>query len=242
MNSSRPATIFICAVGASELSMLGYSVVKFLSLNHYPFLILLAVSAMASRLKLKLPGINGSMSVNLPFILIAAAQLSLFEGMLVALISSAIQTLPKRGSQLSAVKLLFNVNTMALASGTCALLWHRNSLAGHTWSGSLPLVASCAAFFLVNTFPVAAIISLTEGAGLLGTWSGISQLSFPYYLACTGLMSIVSAASRQVSWTMPIAVLPVMVLMYGSYRLYFNRASNAGVSGGEQGMAAAAGD
>ena len=240
MKSSRLATSFICIVAASGLSMLGYSVLKFHSLNHYPFLILLAVSAMASRLKLKLPGINGNMSVNLPFILIAAAQLSLFEGMLVALVSSAIQTLPKRGSQLSPVKLLFNVNTMGLASGTCALLWHRNSLAGHTWSGSLPLIASCTAFFLVNTFPVATIISLTEGAKLMRTWSSIFQLSFPYYLACTGLMSIVSAISRQVSWTMPIAVLPVMVLMYGSYRLYFSRTANAGVSGGEQVMAAAA--
>ncbi len=240
MKSSRLATIFICAVAASGLSMLGYSGLKFHSLNHYPFLVLLAVSAMASRLKLKLPGINGNMSVNLPFILIAAAQLSLFEGMLVALVSSAVQTFPKRGGKLSSVKLLFNVNTMALASGTCALLWHRNSLAGHTWSGSLPLVASCGAFFLVNTFPVATIISLTEGAGLVRTWSSIFHLSFPYYLACTGLMSIVSAIGRQVSWTMPIAVLPVMVLMYGSYRLYFRSTSNAGVSGAQQAMAATA--
>jgi hypothetical protein len=240
MKSSRLATIFICVVATSGLSLMGYSVLQFHSLTHYPFLVLLVVSAIASRLKLKLPGINGNMSVNLPFILIAAAQLSLFEGMLVALVSSAIQTLPKRGSQLSSVKLLFNVNTMALASGTCALLWHRNSLAGHTWSGSLPLVASCAAFFLVNTLPVATIISLTEGAGLVRTWSSISQLSFPYYLACTGLMSIVSAISRQVSWTMPVAILPVMVLMYVSYRLYFSRAANAGVSGDQQFMAAAA--
>jgi hypothetical protein len=92
----------------------------------------------------------------------------------------------------------------------------------------------------VNTFPVATIISLTEGAGLIRTWSSIFQLSFPYYLACTGLMSIVSAISRQVSWTMPIAVLPVMVLMYGSYRLYFGRTSDAGVSGAQQVMTAAA--
>ena len=240
MKSSRLATIFICVVATSGLSLMGYSVLQFHSLTHYPFLVLLVVSAIASRLKLKLPGINGNMSVNLPFILIAAAQLSLFEGMLVALVSSAIQTLPKRGSQLSSLKLLFNVNTMALAFGTCALLWHRTSLAGHTWSGSLPLVASCAAFFLVNTFPVATIISLTEGTGLVHTWSSISQLSFPYYLACTGLMSIVSAVDRQVSWRMPIAVLPVMVLMYGSYRLFFGRALNAGASDTRQFMTATA--
>src|SRR5215467_5091820 len=132
MKSSRLATMFIVAVAASGLSMLGYSMMKSHSLTHWQFLVLLVVSAVASRLKLKLPGVTGTMSVNLPFILIAAAELSLFEGMLVALVSSAVQTFPARGSKFSPVKLLFNVNTMGLAAGTCALLWHTNSLAGHT--------------------------------------------------------------------------------------------------------------
>jgi len=240
MKSSRLAIFFIGAIAASGLSMLGYSVIKFQSLPHYPFLVLLVVSASASRLKLKLPGINGNMSVNLPFILIAAAQLTLFESMLVALVSSAVQTLPKPGTRLSAVKLLFNVNTMGLAAGSCALLWHRHSLAGHTWSGSLPLIASCAAFFLVNTIPVAAIISLTEGASLMRTCSSIFQLPFPYYLGCTGLMSIVSAISQQVSWIMPLAILPAMVLMYISFRRYFSTMADASPSANQQFLTAAA--
>jgi len=240
MKNSRLATVFICAIATSGVSLLGYSVMKFHSLHHYPFLVLLAVSAGASRFKLKLPGINGNMSVNLPFILIAAAQLSLFEGMLVALVSSAVQTLPKRGIKVSAVKMFFNVNTMGLASGVCAFLWHRNSLAGHTWSGSVPLIASCAAFFLVNTFPVATIISLTEGTKLVHTWSSIFQLSFPYYLGCTGLLSIVSAISQQVSWIMPMALVPVMLLMYVSYRKYFAVAASAGAPATRQFMTAAA--
>ena len=240
MKSSRLATFFIGAIATSGLSMLGYSVIKFQSLHHYPLLVLLLVSAAASRLKLKLPGINGNMSVNLPFILIAVVQLSLFESMLVALVSSAVQTLPKPGLRFSAVKLLFNVSTMGLAAGACGLLWHRRSLAGHTWSGWLPLIASCAAFFLVNTFPVATIISLTEGASLMRTCSSIFQLSFPYYLGCTGLMSIVSAISQQVSWIIPVALMPVMVLMYVSFRRYFSTAANAGASANRQFMTAAA--
>jgi hypothetical protein len=240
MKRSRLATIFICAVAGLGVSLLGYSVVEFRALHHYPFLLLLAVSALASRMKVKLPGINGNMSVNLPFILIAAAQLSLFEGMLVALVSSAVQTLPKRGGQFSPVKLLFNVNMMGLAAGICTLLWHRQSLAGHNWSGSLPLVVSCAAFFLVNTFPVATIISLTEGASLLRTWSSIFQLSFLYYLACTGLMSIIGAVSHQISWIMPLALLPVMAMVYMSFRMYCVRQESVATPSRAHHMAAAA--
>jgi len=240
MKSSRLATFFIGLIAASGLTMLLYSVIKFQSLHHHPFLVLLVVSAAASRLKLKLPGINGNMSVNLPFILIAAAQLTLFESMLVALVSSAVQTLPNPGTQLSAVKLLFNVNTMGLAAGGCALLWHRHSLVGRPWSGSLPLIASCAAFFLLNTFPVATIISLTEGASLTRTWMSIFQLSFPYYLGCTGLISIISAISQQVSWIMPMALMPVMGLMYVSFRRFFSTTANASPSQSQQFMTAAA--
>ncbi|HZP17619.1 MAG TPA: hypothetical protein VFB00_06625 [Terriglobales bacterium] len=227
MKSSRSAIVFIIVMAAAGLSMLAYGMMNVQSLKHYPFFVLLAVSAVASRMKLNLPGINGNMSVNLPFILIAAAELSLLEGMLIALVSSAAQTFPKAGNKLSPVKLLFNVNTMVLASGVCALLWHWQSLAGHTWSGSLPLIVSCSAFFLINTLPVATIISLTEGQGVMRIWSSILHLSFPYYLACTGLISIVSAISRQGSWAMPLAVFPVMLLMYRSYRVYFRRSAEA---------------
>jgi len=52
-------------------------------------------------------------------------------------------------------------------------------------------------------------------------WSSIAHLSFPYYVACTGLMSMVIVASRHVGWQGPLAVLPVMVVMYRCYQRYF---------------------
>src|SRR5215467_2717385 len=119
MKNSRLATVFICAIATSGVSLLGYSVMKFHSLHHYPFLVLLAVSAGVSRFKLKLPAINGNMSVNLPFILFATAQLSLFEGMVVALLTSPPPRRPWRGLQPRSVTMFFNVNTMGLAPGVC---------------------------------------------------------------------------------------------------------------------------
>jgi hypothetical protein len=102
---------------------------------------------------------------------------------------------------------------------------------------------ACSAFFLVNTLPVATIISLAEGAGWMSTWSSIIELSFPFYLACTGLMSIVSAVSRPAGWQMPLAVLPVMLVMYRSFRVYFQRSvepTTASPTEGPKVMAAAA--
>lgn len=226
MKSSRLAAAFIAGIATSGCLVFAYSILGIHSFPHYQFAALVFASALASRLKLKLPGVTGNMSVNLPFILIAAVQLGFFEALTVAAVSSAIQSLPRSGDKFSAIKALFNVNTMILASGACAMLWHSTRVSS-AWSGSSVLIASCAAFFIANTVPVATIISLTEGAGVLRTWSSICELSLPYYLISTGILSIVMAAQRPNGWEVPVAVLPVMILTYRSFRIYFGRATDS---------------
>jgi hypothetical protein len=223
MKSSRLATPFIAMIAVSGFAMLAGSALKPNALHYYQFLSLLIISAVASRMKVKLPGVDGNMSVNLPFMLIAAAQLSLFEAVAVALVSAGVQCIPKKsGGKLQPVKMLFSVSTIVLAAGAAAMLLHNHWLVTATnRSASLPLVAAASMFFLVNTLPVATIISLTEGSHLLRIWSSILHLSFPYYVACTGVTSIITAMSQLIGWQVPLTILPVMLLMYRCYQVYF---------------------
>lgn len=241
MKNSRLATAFISATAISGLAMLGGSVLKMTALHHYQFLSLLVLGAVTSRTKVKLPGIDGTMSVNLPFLMIAAAQLSLFEAVVVALVSAVLQSIPKRGGQLQPVKMLFNASTIVLASGIAALLLHNNKLVALHHSGSVALLAACGMFFLVNTLPVATIIAITEGSGMMRIWSSIAHLSFPYYVACTGVTSMVTMVSQHVGWQVPLAVLPVMLLMYRCFQTLFARsAEQNGFVGAQLSRAAAA--
>jgi len=222
MKNSRLATMFIATVALSGLLMFGGSALKITAFHHYQFASLLIISVAASRMKIKLPGMNGNMSVNLPFILIAAAQLSLFEAVTIALISAAVQSIPKAGQELVPARILFNAGTMTMAAGSAGLVLHSAWLAALTPGlAAASLVAAGSVFFLVNTLPVATILSLTEGPHLLRVWSNIFHLSFPYYLACTGLTSVITAMSQHMGWQMPLIVLPATLLMYRSYRMYF---------------------
>ena len=54
-----------------------------------------ALAAATSRMKIKLPGIDGNMSVNLPFLLIAVVNLSALEAVLIACLSTVVQCWPK---------------------------------------------------------------------------------------------------------------------------------------------------
>ena len=109
LSASRAARLFICLMVLCGLSALGYAFLQMHPLHHFRFLTLLAIALVASRLKLKLPGLNGNMSVNLPFILIAVVELSLFEALMIAAASTLAQCFPKGGGRPKAVQTLFNV-------------------------------------------------------------------------------------------------------------------------------------
>jgi hypothetical protein len=225
-NELRPtpwlARAFITLVVLGGIAVLGHDTLQLHFLNFYEFLSLLAMALMASRLKLKLPGLNGNMSVNLPFILIASTLLSRGEAVSIAAASTLVQCLPKKGNKLVLAQVLFNVSTMVIAAILGTMVYSRGSHLGvGLLFGSLPLVTAAATFFLGNTVLVATVISLTEGEKILRLWSNVFQLSFPYYVASAGITSLVTTASRHVGWQIPLLVLPVMYCIYRSHQLYF---------------------
>src|SRR5882724_32423 len=183
----RPGQIFIGLIVLGGLSMVTYLALERHPWHHYQFLLLLVIAVLVSRFKLKLPGLNGNMSVNLPFILIAQAQLSPTEALIIACASTLMQCLPRAGAKLKPVQVLFNISTMAIAVGLAGLIFQgRMPLPTVRVSGSLLVVLAGATFFLVQTIPVATVIALTEGAEILRTWLSIVHLSFPYYVLSAG--------------------------------------------------------
>jgi hypothetical protein len=223
--NSRNAAMFISLMAASAFTVLIKGALGTHPLHQFQFLTLFLLALLTSRLKVKLPGLTGNMSVNLPFLFLAIAQLSLLEAAVIAFASTLVQSLPKDGKPLKLIQVLFNVSTVTTAAGLSYLVF-RN----HLWpvaNGSLSLVLASGTFFFVNTLPVATIISLTEGAKVVRTWLGIFHLSFPYYVAGAGITSIVTTMGRYTGWELPLAVMPVMLFMYRSYQTYFGQTAMA---------------
>src|SRR6266852_6988564 len=121
---SQPAQLFIGLMGLSGAVVVGWVALTVRAWPHLPFLAMLAIAVPASRLKLKLPGLNGNMSVNLPFILLAAVTLSAFEAVVLGIVSAAAQSLPREGSKIKPVQIIFNLSTMAIAVGLASGILH----------------------------------------------------------------------------------------------------------------------
>src|ERR1700734_1735977 len=188
----------------------------------------LALAAATSRMKVKLPGIEGNLSVNLPFLLMAVVSLSAVEAVLIAGIATVVQCWPQPDKKFKPEQMLFNVSMMAFATSMANLIWNAGWLGKAAWASEpLMLTSATATFFLGQTAPVAGIIKLAEGAALRRVWLSIVQLSFPYYVASAGMTSMTNLVSHHFGWQAALVVFPVMYGIHRSYRLYFGRMAEA---------------
>jgi hypothetical protein len=185
------------------------------------FLVLLTLSVIASRLRVKLPGMTGVMSMNTPFILVAVAEVNTPEALLVGCISTLVQSLPEAGGKFNPHRIVFNVSNMALAVSATRLLYTSDALTSTLRSNPLLLAVAAAGFFAVNSMPVAVIIALTEKTSALRAWVAMFQLSYPYFLASAAIAGLVLTLSGQMGWLFPVLLLPLMTGVFYSYRRYF---------------------
>jgi hypothetical protein len=220
MPKSFSARIFVALIVISGLLILGDAVLNAKSMPTAKFLAFLLVACVAARLRIKLPGVTGTMSVNLPFILVAAAEMNSVEALAVGFISTFVQCLPN-GKKLNLMQTAFNCSTITLAVAAARLIYAAPSVASVVSSPSLRVAVAAAAYALVNTVPVATVIGLTEGASILRTWWEMLQLSFPYLVASAGIAGATLTLTQGIGWQVPLAVLPIMVGIFQSYRRYF---------------------
>ena len=224
MNNTRPIKTYIGAIVVA--AVIGGAYASFISHEQHLYLALavLALAAASSRLKVKLPGVNGNMSVNLPFLLTAVMNLSGFEAVLVTCVSTTVQCWPRKNARFNPQQLIFNLSMMIFATSLASLLaharWLAQSAALQTASG---LVLASAALFFGQTVPVAGIVAFTERKQVTTLWRELAQLSFPYYVVSAGVSSMVQALGGHLGWGLALAVFPVMYAIHRSYRMYFSR-------------------
>jgi hypothetical protein len=215
------ARAFIALVIVLGLCVVGSAIVSANGIYATRFVAFLLMACLAARLKVKLPGLTGSMSVNLPFILVAVAEMSLMEALIVGCISNLVQYLPQTRKKFNPVQAAFNFSTMALAVGTTHLLYGTAAVIKIAPSASLRLAIATAGFFLVNTATVTIVMFLTEGKSVHRTWLELFQLSFPYFLASAGVAGMALTLASRVGWQVPVSILPLMWGLFYSYRRYF---------------------
>src|SRR5580704_19496587 len=130
------AKAFIGLVIAAGMASLLQAAIHQNSKNIAEFICYMGIAILASRLRVSLPGITGTLSVNFLFILVAIAELGYAEALTLAAVAMLAQSLyPGRPT---AIQLTFNVCAGSLSTALAFLVYH-NPLAIEI-IGSRPLV------------------------------------------------------------------------------------------------------
>ena len=220
---TKPTQILIAAASTIAAVALGYGIAQGQWDEPARFALVMVVAMAAARLKVKLPGVTGSMAFNLPFLLLAATELPFVEAITIATFAAAAQCFPFSRPGMRPVQALFNVATLINATALSAAVAQTLQ---HSGSANLALPIATAVFFVANTLPVAAVIAFTEKADMAAIWGRIFNASFASFVLSAGMTSMIVTADRFFGWQISFVTLGVMFGVRHCYKFYF-AASNA---------------
>ena len=218
---SIPAKLFITLFVIGGFATLIYGGIHQSSKNIAEFICYVGIAILASRLKVNLPGITGTLSVNFLFILIGVLELSFTETIILGAISMVAQCLyPDRPK---AIQVTFNVCAGCISTAIAYIVYHHPFTNLVIDSHPVLLGLSATAYFIANAGSIATVISLTERRPLRRILVDCYFWSFPYYLVGAAIAGMIAWLNQRLNWETSLLVLPVVYLIYRSYRLYLGK-------------------
>lgn len=218
-----PATIFVLTQLLIGVPLLPYALLHWQSNDALRFACFLGVALGASLFKVRLPGIQATMSANFLFILVGILDLSYPETLLMGCLGGMVQSLWQAKPRPGIVQILFNYANLALSITAADLIFHSHAAQNIGLRWPLLLAAASTTYFAFNTMSVSAVIAMSERRNPMLVWKECYLWSFPYYLLGAMIAAGVSIIDRYLGWQVSILVLPVVYWIYRSYRTYLDR-------------------
>jgi hypothetical protein len=215
-NTAKAYISIVLAAGAATLV---FAASAWSSANLAAFAALLAFTLFASVLKVRIPGMTGTISPNFIFLLIGMTVFSFSEVIIASFAAALLQSVWRSKSNLQPIQILFSVASLMI-SGAVAFSISHLALPTIGATSALPLILLAGTLYLsLNTALVSIVVSLVEGRSFQEVFHVCSETVFPYFffgIVVTGMVSA-SLTSDKV-WQRSALVSPSIVLAY----IYFS--------------------
>src|SRR2546426_6495300 len=153
------AKLLISLVVAAGTGVLLYGAIHPTSKNIAQFICYLLIAILASRLKVNLPGITGTMSANFLFILLGVLELSFAETLILGTAAILVQCFYR--DRPSPIQVTFNLCASAFSIAVAYGVYHFALSEWQVRSHPLLLAAAASTYFVANTGSIASVIALT---------------------------------------------------------------------------------
>lgn len=217
------ARAFIGAMTLAGCMCLVFAFREWHPIDPLKFVCYLIVALLASPLKVTLPGIEGTLSVNFLFTLLGILELSLPETLIIGLASTFGQFYWRPARQLKLVQLPFNLSQVTLSSTIACCTYRLMLIHVQNASEPLALLGATIVYFGCNSAAMSTIIGLTESKSISKVWIESYSWSSAYYLVGGAAAGLISFLNRHIGWQSSLLVLPPIYLIYRSYRLYLGK-------------------
>ena len=216
---SKKAQFYIGLIIASGAGLVATCLAAESAVPHSAgYLVYCLLAWLASALKVRLPGLTGTISLNFLFILIAVAVFSFSETVLLAAVGCVVQCVWRPRKRPHTVQVAFNVAVLSISSGAAYRVSHflSGTAAAHL---AIQLIVAASFYFTADTLLVSGVLALVENKSLFAVWQQCYLWSFPYYIAGAALSALAVETDRSSGWLMSLVVLIPMCLIYVFYRL-----------------------
>jgi len=213
----RTAKIYVSLIISSGAAVLLIAAGAWSSASLPQFVTLLGFAGVSSTLKIRIPGLESTVSPNFIFLLLAMLCCSFSEVAAIALVAALVQSL-WAAKRPRIIQVAFSAAALVL-SATIAFESARLLLGSSSSISPLVLAILAGTLYLpLNTALISAVIGLVEGRPSVEVARICYEYVFPYFmggLLFTGMVS--GAFSRSTIWQGAVVLFPVAVLGY----LYF---------------------
>ena len=214
------ATAYVWTIVLAAAVVLGYCAPVRQPAEAGEFVFFLLCGILGSNLKVWLPGVTGTLSVNYIFILASATELGFRETVAIGVLSGVAQLFWSARKRPTWVQVVFTAASMALCCALTFDVYHAGLL-----GNSVPfrLFWASVAYFLLNTCSVAGILAITKGKRFHLIWRDSFFWTAPHYLVGGSVAGLLHYWNQSVGWRSSVLVFPTVYLVYHSYQLYLKR-------------------
>ncbi len=207
----------ICLAGAIGL---GASIIDWSTPDPWRLVAYSLVTLIAAGLKVRLPGIYGTMSVSYIFVLSSIVHMGRTEAILMGILANLVQVYWRAKQRPKLIHVIFNTAVAIITVSSAYHVYHHGFPPGHMVSR---MAAAGCVYFVVNTISVAGVVAFTENKKLFSVWRSAYFWSFPYYLVGASLSAVITYLTQFFGWELTLLVLPLVYIVYRSYHLYLDR-------------------
>src|ERR1700743_2148257 len=219
----NPANFYVALVLSAGIFALVLQLIRFQAPDPLLFGIYFLLTILASGIRLRLPTVLTTLSVNFLLILVGLVVFNRPEAVLLAVAGTVAQSLWRPRTRPEPVHVAFSACSASFAAMAAHTVFHGALTRIMGPQNPLLLALTASAYVATNSVLIAGLLALMSRKPFCPTWYRTYFWVLPYYFAAGSAAWLLVVLGRQITWQAALVLLPLVYFVYRSHRMSLDR-------------------